>query len=84
MKILRAIGKYLSDWKNWLTHGLVGVGMLVLIIWVPVQWWIKLIAVAVVVGFNVLRMSFAKKNNKNNIIGETNNVDLDSEEIIIE
>ncbi len=52
----RGVKAYLSDWKNWLTHGLIGIGFLALAIWAPVELWIKLVVIACVVCFNVARM----------------------------
>lgn len=52
----RGAKAYLSDWKNWLTHGLIGVCFLALAIWAPVELWIKLVVIACVVCFNVVRM----------------------------
>ncbi len=53
---------YLSDWKNLLGHGLVGVLFVVAAIWVPVKLWIKLIVIACLIGFNVWRMKRKSKN----------------------
>ena len=38
-----AVAKYLSDWRNWLTHGLIGVALVLAAIFVPVSWWIKVL-----------------------------------------
>ena len=64
-KVFGAIINYLSDWKNWLVHALVGVILLVMVIWVPIFWWIKLIIILCVISFNVLRIRLDKKNKKN-------------------
>lgn len=54
--VFRGAKAYLSDWRNWVTHGLVGLGFLALAIWAPVDWRIKLVVIAIVVTFNVIRM----------------------------
>ena len=71
-KIFGAIIKYLSDWKNWLVHALVGIVLLVMVIWVPIMWWIKLIIILCVITFNVLRMKFDKKRKENKSKEENN------------
>jgi len=57
----RGVVKYLSDWRNWLTHGLVGIGLLLLAILAPVKVWIKIIVMLCVIAFNCVRMSLKKK-----------------------
>ena len=59
-KALRGVVAYLSDWRNWLVHGLVGVALLLLAIFAPIEWWIKIIILAGVIIFNCFRMKFAK------------------------
>ena len=53
---MRVLAAYLKDWRNWLTHGLVGVGFLLLAIYTPVRWEIKAVVIVLVVAFNVWRM----------------------------
>lgn len=65
-KVFSAIIKYLSDWRNWLVHALVGIALLVAIIWVPVQWWIKIIALVCVITLNSIRMLLSAKRKKQN------------------
>jgi Flp pilus assembly protein TadB len=55
-KIGRGLGKYLTDWRNLLGHSLLGIVFLVLAIWAPVNIWIKLIVIACLITFNVIRM----------------------------
>ncbi len=64
MKVLIGLKDYLTDWKNLLGHALLGVGLLVIAIWAPVPIWSKLVFFAVLVTFNVWRMSRKKKNCK--------------------
>ena len=60
-KALGGLKAYLSDWRNLLGHGLVGVLFVVAAIWVPVKLWIKLIVIACLIGFNVWRMKRKSK-----------------------
>jgi hypothetical protein len=53
------IKSYLTDWKNLLTHTIVGIVILIIALLAPVSPYIRLSFVAVVVGFNVLRMMYA-------------------------
>jgi hypothetical protein len=55
-KIVNGIKNYLSDWKNWVVHGLVGTSMLFVTLFAPVSPYVRLGLVAAVVGFNVVRM----------------------------
>lgn len=63
-KVISGVVAYLSDWRNWLVHGLVGVGLLLLAIFAPVEWWIKILVLVAVIFFNCFRMSFSKKHKK--------------------
>ena len=60
-KALRGVVAYLSDWRNWLVHGLVGIALLLLAIFAPIEWWIKVIIFAFVIVFNCIRMSLSKQ-----------------------
>ena len=55
-KIWRGLRSYLTDWRNLLGHSLLGVLFLVLAIWAPVQIWIKLVTIAILVTLNIIRM----------------------------
>lgn len=61
MKILRWIWNYLKDWKNLLAHAIVGVGLLMIALYLPVHPVFRILIMAVVVVFNTLRMKWAKK-----------------------
>ncbi|PKM61883.1 MAG: hypothetical protein CVU99_01655 [Firmicutes bacterium HGW-Firmicutes-4] len=56
VKAASGLKAYLSDWRNWLSHGLIGVLFLVLAIWAPINIWIKLIVIACLITFNIFRM----------------------------
>jgi len=55
-KIWRGLKIYLTDWRNLMGHALVGVLFLALAIWVPIPGWIKLIVIACMIAFNIVRM----------------------------
>jgi len=57
----KGILAYLKDWRNWLVHGLIGIGLVLAAIFVPVAWWIKVIFFVCVIGFNSARMVLQKK-----------------------
>ncbi|MDD3862706.1 MAG: hypothetical protein PHV79_02510 [Clostridia bacterium] len=59
-----AIVKYLRDWRNWLTHGLIGVALVLAAIFVPVSWWIKVLFFVAVISFNSIRMALKLKKKK--------------------
>ncbi len=64
MKILKFIWTYLKDWKNWLTHSIIGVLLLLAVFYLPVEPIYRIIILVIVVSFNILRMRLekAKKN----------------------
>ena len=47
---------YLTDWKNLLGHALLGVLFVVIAVWAPINIWLKLVIIALLITFNVLRM----------------------------
>lgn len=61
MKILKAIWAYLKDWKNLLTHGLIGVVIVVVALVIPVAPIYRVGILVLVVGFNIIRMNHAKR-----------------------
>jgi Flp pilus assembly protein TadB len=54
------IKAYLCNWRNLLTHGLLGVALLVAAIWAPINPWLKMVIIACLVCFNVWRMRSRK------------------------
>lgn len=60
MKILNWILIYLKDWKNLLTHTIIGVLILLVAFYLPVKPIYRIIALVLVVAFNVFRMRRAK------------------------
>jgi len=61
MKILRAVALYLKDWRNWLTHSLIGIGILLIAFFMPVKPVYRISLILVVVTFNVVRMRINKQ-----------------------
>jgi hypothetical protein len=61
MKILKAIWTYLKDWKNLLTHGLIGVAIVVVALVIPVAPVYRVVILVLVVGFNLIRMNHTKR-----------------------
>jgi hypothetical protein len=60
MKILKFIWTYLKDWKNWLTHSLIGLLILLVAFYLPVKPIYRIIILVFVISFNVVRMRLDK------------------------
>jgi hypothetical protein len=60
-KIINGIKNYFLDWRNWITHSLVGILLLAIAIFAPVSIYLKIVFIICVVGFNVLRMKYFSK-----------------------
>jgi hypothetical protein len=58
-RIVKGLKTYLTDWKNLLTHSIVGVIILLIALFAPVSPYIRIAFVGVVVAFNVIRMKYA-------------------------
>ncbi|KYC45492.1 MAG: hypothetical protein APG12_01036 [Candidatus Methanofastidiosum methylothiophilum] len=56
--ILNKIKIYLTDWKNLLTHSIVGIGILLGGIFLPIHPHARMTVVGSVVFINVLRMKY--------------------------
>ena len=61
MKILKALWEYLKDWKNLLTHTIIGVGILLVALVMPVEPIYRILFLVLVVAFNIFRMRREKK-----------------------
>ena len=61
MRIFDALKTYLTDWKNLLTHGIVGVILLYCLLFAPIAWYWRIILFIIVIVFNILRMKYTKK-----------------------
>jgi hypothetical protein len=57
-RILNGVKAYLSDWKNLLMHGIVGILIVIIALFAPISPYLRLEFVILVVGFNVLRMRY--------------------------
>jgi hypothetical protein len=57
-RVIQGLKTYLTDWRNLLTHTLVGVAILLIALFAPVSPYIRLAFVAVVIAFNVIRMKY--------------------------
>ena len=57
-RIFNGIKAYLSDWKNWLVHSVVGVILLLFLLFAPLSPYIRLAVLGAVVVFNVFRMKY--------------------------
>jgi len=55
-RIWQGLKAYLTDWRNLLGHALLGVVFVVVAVWAPITLWVKLVIIAVLITFNVLRM----------------------------
>jgi hypothetical protein len=60
-KIINCIKNYFLDWRNWLTHSLVGILLLAIAIFAPVSIYLKILFIICVVAFNVFRMKYLNK-----------------------
>jgi len=58
-RLFHGVKVYLSDWRNWLMHTLVGILIIVIALFAPVSVYLRLTFVVLVVGFNVWRMKYA-------------------------
>lgn len=68
LKVLKTVAKavknYVTDWKNLLTHSLVGVAFVVLAVWAPIPLHGKITVLSVIVLFNAFRMKRNKKQSR--------------------
>ena len=63
-KALNGIWNYLKDWRNLLSHALVGVGILAVGLLLPVKPVYRIILLILIIGFNIARMKFSEKKEK--------------------
>ncbi|MDI6644750.1 MAG: hypothetical protein QME14_06785 [Methanobacteriaceae archaeon] len=57
-RVIKGLKSYLTDWKNLLTHTIVGILILAIAFFAPVSTYIRLAFVGLVVAFNVIRMNY--------------------------
>jgi hypothetical protein len=58
-RLFNGVKAYLSDWRNWFMHTLVGILIIIIALFAPVSIYLRLNFVVLVVGFNVWRMKYA-------------------------
>lgn len=65
-RVFKGFHSYITDWKNFLTHSLVGVAILLIALFAPVSPYLRIAFVVAVIVFNVIRMKYfsGEKNNK--------------------
>jgi uncharacterized membrane protein len=61
MKIITSVWKYLKDWKNLLTHGIIGIAILAAALFIPVAPVYRVLILVVVIAVNLIRMNYSKK-----------------------
>ncbi|MCX6055865.1 MAG: hypothetical protein NTZ74_13320 [Chloroflexi bacterium] len=61
MKIINAVWDYLKDWRNLLTHGLIGVVLVVVALVIPVALIYRLVFLVLAIAFNLVRMNHKKR-----------------------
>ena len=61
-KAASGLKAYLTDWRNLLGHALLGIIFLVIAIWAPIDWWIKIIIIVILISFNIWRMRRKHRN----------------------
>ena len=60
MKVLVFIWNYLKDWRNWVSHTIIGITILLVAFYLPVRPIYRILVLIVVVSFNIIRMRLAK------------------------
>lgn len=60
-KVVLAVWAYLKNWKNLLAHSLVGVGLLLIALFLPVKPIYRVLVLVAVVGANLIRTKLEKK-----------------------
>ena len=55
-KTLLVIASYVKDWKNWMSHAVVGLGLLAVALFLPVAWYYRISIFIAIVILNALRM----------------------------
>ncbi|MFW9933854.1 MAG: hypothetical protein ACFFDR_14555 [Candidatus Thorarchaeota archaeon] len=56
MQVLESLRNYLTDWKNLLTHATVGILLVLIIFFIPVDIIFRVAIFLGVIAFNILRM----------------------------
>ena len=61
MNLIKGFLSYIKDWKNLLTHSLIGVGILLVAFYIPVDPIYRVLLLIAVVAFNLIRMDHSKR-----------------------
>ncbi len=60
-KIARGFWMYIKDWKNLLTHGLIGVAILCVALFLPIRPVYRISILVLVIAANLVRMRLEKR-----------------------
>jgi len=71
-KVFEAIWTYLKDWRNLLSHALVGFAILAVGLFLPVQPVYRILILVLIVGFNLVRMKLAEKKKEASLLEAVN------------
>jgi hypothetical protein len=55
-KVFPTLVNYVKDWKNLLSHAIVGLGLLAVALFLPVAWYYRISIFVAIVVLNALRM----------------------------
>jgi len=66
IQIFRNILAYLKDWKNLLSHTIIGILILILALYLPIKPIYRIIALIIIIFLNITRMKFSKNNKMKN------------------
>jgi len=58
--MIKAIIKYLKDWKNILAHSIIGIAILLTALYLPIEWYYRVGILIIVIIFNLYRMKSEK------------------------
>jgi hypothetical protein len=58
-RVFNGLKAYLTDWKNLLTHSVIGIFLLWFAVFAPISPYIRIGVLAAVVTFNVIRMKYS-------------------------
>lgn len=59
-RVIKGMKSYLTDWKNLLTHTIIGIVLLWFALFAPISPYIRIGVLGVVLAFNVIRMRYFK------------------------
>ena len=60
-KVLPTLVNYVKDWKNLLSHAIVGLALLAVAFFLPVAWYYRISIFVAIVVLNALRMRHERK-----------------------